>query len=352
MKEEKSVCMMENYEEKEYTKEESVILKGIAILFMIGLHLYNRDVTDGFYKPLLYIGNQPFIYYVSFMFDACVPIYCFIAGYAVYIKKNISLKKQVTRILVLLMNYWVIVLITVIIGIMFHSDQIPNSFYVFLGNVFLYKITYVGAWWFMQTYVLLFLSSKCIIKVIDKMNPLSISGIIFVIYVVSYYFRMMHPIVTVYPLINEFMNIAVLYGTSLFSYSIGILFRKYFIISKLRSYIIKNHNVFGMGMIICCFIIHSIIKSMIIAPFIAILFICGFSLLKLDEWLTKLLYFIGTHSTNIWLIHMQFYMIFFKDFIFQTNTVIGCFILLVTVCIGCSFFIKFLVKNMVKLISI
>ena len=147
---------MINSELKEYTRDESLILKGIAILFMLGLHLYNRDVTTGFYEPWIYIGNQPFIYYISFMFDACVPMYCFVAGYAAYIKKDVSLKKQSSRIFELLMNYWIIVLITVMLGIVLHHNKIPGSFSIVLGNLFLYKITYVGAWWFMQTYMLLF----------------------------------------------------------------------------------------------------------------------------------------------------------------------------------------------------
>ncbi len=74
---------------KEFTKEESKILKGIAIIFMVCLHLYNRyDYMDGFYKPLLFIKGQPLIFLLSFICDACVPIYCFCAGYAAYLKSS------------------------------------------------------------------------------------------------------------------------------------------------------------------------------------------------------------------------------------------------------------------------
>ena len=54
---------------KEFTKDESKILKGIAILFMLGLHLFNNIDTTKYYHPLLYIGNMPVIYYISFSFD-------------------------------------------------------------------------------------------------------------------------------------------------------------------------------------------------------------------------------------------------------------------------------------------
>ena len=57
---------------------------------MLGLHLYNRSDTIGYYSSILNIKGYPWIYYISFLFDACVPIYCFCAGYAIYIKKRLS----------------------------------------------------------------------------------------------------------------------------------------------------------------------------------------------------------------------------------------------------------------------
>lgn len=69
----------------EFTKDESKMLKGIAILFMVGLHLYNRVELDGYYSAWIMIGEYPLIYYISYLFGACVPIYCFCSGYAAYL---------------------------------------------------------------------------------------------------------------------------------------------------------------------------------------------------------------------------------------------------------------------------
>lgn len=43
---------------KELTKDESKILKGIAILFMIGLHLYNTLDYENLYQPILKWGGS------------------------------------------------------------------------------------------------------------------------------------------------------------------------------------------------------------------------------------------------------------------------------------------------------
>ena len=83
----------------EFNKEESQALKGVAILFMLGLHLFNTLDYGTLYKPLIYIGEYPLIYYVSFIFDSCVPIYCFCSGYALYLKNKISFIDNLKKIM-------------------------------------------------------------------------------------------------------------------------------------------------------------------------------------------------------------------------------------------------------------
>ena len=49
---------------KELTKDESKILKGIAILFMIGLHLYNTLDYENLYQPILKWGGAINLSYI------------------------------------------------------------------------------------------------------------------------------------------------------------------------------------------------------------------------------------------------------------------------------------------------
>ena len=221
-----------------------------------------------------------------------------------------------------------------------------------LGNVFLYDISYVGAWWFMQTYVLLTLSSKGLCKLIDRYHWLIIGVFISVIYVISYYFRMISPITINIKILQLMINAFVLYGNSLFSYVIGMLFRKYEIVSLIRSLIKRNNNIIGIFIIVFCLVFHAIIKTMAIAPLVAIIFIVGYVLLDIKGLFEKVLIFFGNHSTNIWLVHMQFYMIFFKDVVFCTNTVLGCFIILMALCILSSYIINVIMRKMNKLINV
>lgn len=73
------------------TKRDSKMLKGVAILAMLMLHLFcRRDNLP--YNPLLWIGDTPLIYYFGLFGDICVAIYCFVSGYAHYMQSTASLE--------------------------------------------------------------------------------------------------------------------------------------------------------------------------------------------------------------------------------------------------------------------
>lgn len=84
-----------------------------------------------------------------------------------------------------------------------------------------------------------------------------------------------------------------------------------------------------------------------ITKYFIIPFIVSCALLKINELFRRILLFIGKHSTNIWLVHMQFYMIFMKDFVFMTDTVLGCFVIVMALSIISSYVIKYIL-NMIS----
>lgn len=330
---------------KEFTKDESKILKGIAILFMVGLHLFNRSDPSDYYKPILYIGNQPLIYYVSFLFDACVPIYCFCSGYALYLKRS-EFNGNIKRIWNLLKRYWIILLLTILTGLITNSQTIPGNIFDVLGNITLIRLTYVGAWWFLQTYVLLVLLSPMIIKTVDHYKVTGLFSLL--VYFVAYYFRTINPISTQFVSLNIAINAIVLLGTSQFPFIVGMLFYKYKIVTVIRKKIGRN-NWIGLSVILVCILLHIVVKSMIVAPFIATLFICGFSIISFEGILKKILLYFGKHSTNIWLVHMQFYMIFASSIVFSTNTVVGSLVILLILCLLTSYIVDFLCTIVLKI---
>ena len=69
------------------TKRDSKMLKGVAILSMLMLHLFGRRENLP-YAPLLWIGGTPLIYYFALFGDICVAVYCFVSGCAHYMQSS------------------------------------------------------------------------------------------------------------------------------------------------------------------------------------------------------------------------------------------------------------------------
>lgn len=327
----------------EFTKEESKMLKGIAILFMVGLHLFNRTDPTGYYHAWIYIRGVPLVYYISFLFDACVPIYCFCSGYAFYLKQAVSIKENIRRFLNLLIHYWIIVILTCVVGWLTHSSNIRGGIQDFLGTMFLYDIHYVGAWWFMQIYLLLVLTTPFLIRAIDYQHPFVTLCEVGMIYVVSYYFRMIHPVN------SKIISALVLYGTSLLPFILGMLCYKYRLVTKIRHLgkVIGHENVLGIMFILGAAGLHAVIKTMAIAPITAMIVIIGFALCRMNGYVRQFFLFFGDHSTNIWLVHMQFYSIFCSKFVFSTQTVIGALL----ICLGLSLIASYLIRWLKQMIE-
>ena len=87
----------------ELSKKQIERTKGVAILFMLLLHLFCTKEYTELFKPLIMIGNTPLVYYLALFGDMCVAIYCFCSGYGLMIgyknNKENYFKKNLIRII-------------------------------------------------------------------------------------------------------------------------------------------------------------------------------------------------------------------------------------------------------------
>ena len=135
--------------------------KGMAILCMLVLHLFCRTGKDVFGTPLVWINETiPLVFLFGFFAEICVPIYSLCPGYAQqYMEQqgNLSWKSNVRRIMKLLVNYWIVLFL--FCGISFFLDidpSIPGTLTDFIKSIILMH-SYNGAWWYLNTYILLLL---------------------------------------------------------------------------------------------------------------------------------------------------------------------------------------------------
>lgn len=256
----------------ELTKNQTKQLQGIAILCMLGLHLFNRSDISSFYDVSLYIGSVPLLTIISYSFDACVPIYLFCSGYGLYKtynkNHNTYFESNKKRVFQLLIRFWLILCITCLVGYLLGmKDVYPGSLLNFIENVLLIKSSYVGAFWFIQTYVLLVITSKYIFKVIEKIDYRVLIFISFVLYGVAFIIERKIMVLSMPALMNTVMNAFMLYLRSQFAFVIGGIFASKPIIKERKI----NNWIAAMIVVLIICIRGFVLQSMVFAPFSAIL---------------------------------------------------------------------------------
>ncbi|MFC3884785.1 acyltransferase family protein [Bacillus songklensis] len=343
----------------EISKNDTKTLKGVAILFMLLLHLFGRKEINGLYEVFPIINGVPLIYYLGLFGDACVPIYCFASGYGLFVvhsrEQKSNVMKNFARIFKLLINFWIVLVLFVGIGFLAgKAESFPGSLAEFLLNFFVLSNSYNGAWWFLQTYIILVLLAPLLVKFVRKYNSIMLLFLSGIIYLVSYVQRIKHVFdFGDHTILNMFVNTMVLVGTSLLPFMIGTIFAKEKVYSKLynKFYSYSYKNILCFIGIVMLVIIHSLYESMIIAPFTAIAFICFFNLMDKSRFIQKVFTFFGDHSTNIWLTHMFFYMSIFPELTFAPKYPILIFAWLLILCLISSSVINSIYKPIIRLVD-
>lgn len=310
----------------ELSKQDMRKTKGLAILFMVVLHLFQRLDYQGVYEPVLYICGKPLAYYIGLLSDCCVAIYCFCSGYAQYLlyeklgRENF--KNNIFRLGKLLINYWLIVLIFSGLGLILNNTQrIPGDWRIFLSNFFLISKSYNGAWWFVLTYIILLLFSYRLYQLIKKFSPIWILSVACFLFILTHFVKNSEMNFLGNGVFGWILLQIVLVLNSLLPYLFGSIFIKYHIYSSISMLLTQKYKVYVINsmMIVIIVIIsigHAIIPSSIVAPFTGVVIICCFNLIK-NRYLEQIFIFLGKHSTNIWLTHMFFYTELFGGLVFK-----------------------------------
>lgn len=343
------------------TKEDTLHAKGIAIIAMLMLHLFCR-LGELPYMPLIWIGGTPLIYYLGLFGDICVPIYCFCAGYTHYLLQNKDQEKYVqqipNKILRFLVNYWIIVVLFALVGLLFDSTgKIPGSFGTFIGNILVVGMSYNGAWWFVATYLFLLTLSPLEIFLTKKIPAFLLLLCSGAFYLSAYMFRYNFILEIHNPVLNWAWHQIILFGMSQLPYFMGMLAFKMEIPQKAREYLaVQEKSAFKrmliIGLPLMAFLGHCIVQSMVVAPFTAMAVLISLFLIKLPAWLDHFLSFLGKHSTNIWFTHMFFYLTLFKGFVFHAKYPILIIVFMFTICILISMLINAIYQPIKKRIDL
>lgn len=127
------------------------------------------------------------------------------------------------------------------------------------------------------------------------------------------------------------INALILFMRSQFSFVIGMILAKENVVNRWKLLLkIRNNLVLPWVFLAVVIVIRANLRHMIFAPFSAIVLIILFGTYNWGKVGEKILLFFGKHSANMWLTHMQFYMIFTPTLVFASRNV---FIIMLTLVI-------------------
>lgn len=336
----------------ELTKKDTKMIQGLSVLAMVCLHLFNRN-HEGLFQPFIFVGGTPLSFFISQLSDFCVMGFAFCSGYAhmLLFEQEEYYQRRLKSLVSLIKNFWLILVLFSVISILTgQADFMPGSVTKFFKNALFLENSYSGAWWYMLTYIVLVLISPVVIKLVKNSHPVWSLGIGFLIYCAAYLIRFKLPID------NWFLIKFGPFGMTLFEYMLGAVFCDKKIFTKIYSYWSKIPKCVRAGItftlvMAMLYVRTKVIPSLAVAPITGLVIICLFHFWEKPQWMEKLFLLVGKHSTNIWLIHMFFYLVIFKNFVYVAKYPILIFTLMIVITILCSALIMMidnLISNMVK----
>lgn len=297
-----------------FTKKDTLIIKGIAIILMIMHHLFafpTRVIYEySHYKLEFYIGEFGKI---------CVSMFLFLSGLGIYYSLGDSfkynIKKVFNKVKSIYFNYILIFLLFIPIG--FFAFKVKFNLKEFILNFFGVISTYNNEWWFFRVYLILLITAPIFIMRISSKKSIAFLQIFF-LYFIAKSMRIVFISINFEEsyFINEIINVVLMAQ----SFYMGVLFAKFKAFEKLEELFLKYklNNIYIHMLILISivmirkFIGGSTLRDTIIVPFFI------FSSLKIvkNTRFEKLLTILGKHSNNIWLVHTFYCYYYFQNIIF------------------------------------
>lgn len=328
------------------SRDETQIIKGLAILMMLWLHLFsNIDVANSCYN-FIYVSDIPFS---NFLSKACNPVdlYLLLGGYGlycVYLKGKDN--RRFTRILKLYIHYWIILLLLVPIIFFFSSkDIILGSAFNIIKNITAFRVTWDELCWFLFPYSVISLSYPLLFYCLDRFEIFKILLFVLLLSIIqgnlySNYssFIRSHSILFV-------VNNTVSY---LLPFFIGASMKKSSLIERLRDKCETKQK--DSLLFFVLFLSLVFLKCVIRTRWYNIYefaFVLLFLFMYRPRFVDKFLMYMGKHSMNIWMIHFMIYF-YFEEFVYYFKYPILIWFCLIGVSLIISYIVDFIAKFVEK----
>lgn len=339
------------------TKQQSSILKGVAILMMLWYHLFQRDDMSQLCTSLITINEVPLAHIIS---RACYPVTFFmiLSGYGLsylYQQGKLHAKDQFRRLLRLYIHYWVILLIFVSIGVFVNPDRYIIDPLHLAANITGLHCTYNGETWFLLPYAINCLLAVWYMPTLFRIHTWRQALPLLIGYALC--FGGMKVLMMKYgdaldnTTIKIFIFQIVYLITNFFYFALGVLLFRLYQHYGETTFARKNIWIVAAALLILI-AVKSCFKVTLLDGVYAFLFILLFLHLPLHHSISNALTKLGQHSMPMWMTHTFFAVYLFQDFIYSFRYPLLIFVALVTVCYLVSFPVLWISKRIIKLCRI
>ncbi len=339
---------------KTFTKEDTLLVKGIAILFMLFYHLFETyervDSLGVIYAPL----SEDIFLMISGFGNICVAVFAFLSAYGIS-KKLISIegadlrnwyKVSINRYLKLLAGFLCIYASVTLLWfykfdyVKLYGKGWQGALCGLLDAFGLAQVagtpTLCETWWYMEIAILIIFITPILLKVVKSMGNYSIILGVLLPLVVElpfdfkrYYFVILFGVVAAY---EEWLERARLDRFPKWARIIvGIVLFAALVVIR-QNYFVYNSFAYLLDGAIAVFF----------AWFMKELF-GGIPGVK------QVLRFFGKHSMNIYFIHSFIYMIIYQEFVYSFRYAGLIFVVLLAICLVYSVCLEGIKKSVIRL---
>lgn len=294
--------------DKYISKNNSLIIKGIAIIMMIVHHLFSfPDRINEDYISIYKLGGMPIEYFIGIIGKCCVSIFLFIGGYGLYrtYESNVDYYSIFRRIYKMYLNYWMVFIVFVPIGLIMNKINLEfkDLFLNFIGI----SSSINKEWWFFICYVVLVFLYPVIIKIVESYNKYCVlMGSFFIFCISSIIIVILYRAkLTQFEFIFNVMNMQ-------FIFISGIIICKYKIFDKINECITQNWIYIPIFILSVVLLFIFPIKTLIYNIMTPIIIFILTKLIKKSN----ILKILGKHSGDIWMVHTFFCYYYFESIIF------------------------------------
>lgn len=327
------------------TQNNTQVLKGIALLLLLCHRCWYKG--DGYDD--IWLFGYPLFKGVGVLGKTCVSLFVFLSGYGLTARtiqdggKFTVSRFYRKRFLKLMINYWLIWLLFVPIGVfvfdrsfldVYGEHYVVSSIVDFFGlflAIFNHPYGYNPTWWFYSCIIILYL----LYPIVWRIRSIGI---------------LLIPLALLIPKLCDFAWVInsralVLILSYLLPFVCGLLFAN-MKIHKFKTNLMGKFLIIVTLLLLCCTYQMHNPDAVLWESLICVWLVCLYKDYSKCVYISKALSFLGRHSFNIFLFHTFIYSYYFHDFIYWSRNPIIVLLTLLFVCILISMFIEYLRKQL------